>query len=87
MEFKNIYDGLNLGMNINNKGVLNKPFLFGISPIYSVNSNALTGSVQVIHNTFFEDQNLYNINIGMAVIRSSFAKNAFLTKDCSICEF
>ena len=53
MEFKNIYDGLNLGMNINNKGVLNKPFLFGISPIYSVNSNALTGSVQVIHNTFF----------------------------------
>ena len=87
MEFKNIYDGLNLGMNINNKGVLNKPFLFGISPIYSVNSNALTGSVQVIHNTFFEDQNLYNINIGMAVIRSSFAENAFLTKTVPFVNF
>jgi hypothetical protein len=80
LEFKNIYDGLNLGMNINNKGVLNKPFLFGVSPIYSVNSNALTGSIQLIHNTFFEDQNLFNINIGMAVIHSSFARNAFLTK-------
>ena len=47
VEFRNIYDGLNLGININNKGVLNKPFLFGITPIYSVNSNALTGFAKV----------------------------------------
>ena len=80
VEFKNIYDGLNLGMNINNKGVLNKPFLFGITPMYSVNSNALTGFAKVIYNTYFEDQNLYNINYELAVTHSSFAKNAFVTK-------
>ena len=80
LEFKNIYDGLNLGININNKGVLNKPFLFGITPIYSVNSNALTGFVKLIYNTYFEDQNLYNINYGLAVTHSSFAENAFVTK-------
>ena len=80
VEFKNIYDGLNLGMNIHNKGVLNKPFLFGITPIYSVNSNALTGGAKVRYNTFFEDQNLYNINFGMAITHSSFAEDAFVTK-------
>jgi hypothetical protein len=80
VEFRNIYDGLNLGININNKGVLNKPFLFGITPIYSVNSNALTGFAKVIYNTYFEDQNLYNINFGMAVTHSSFAEDAFVTK-------
>ena len=80
VEFKNIYDGLNLGMNINNKGLLNKPFLFGITPMYSVNSNALTGFVKLIYNTYFEDQNLYNINYGLTVTHSSFARNAFVTK-------
>ncbi len=80
IEFRNIYDGLNLGMNINNKGVLNKPFLFGISPVYSVNSNALTGFAKVGYNTYFEDQNLCNINFGMAITHSSFAENAFVTK-------
>ena len=80
IEYKNIYDGLNLGININNKGILNKPFLYGITPIYSVNSNTLTGFVKVKHNTYFEDKNLYNINFGMSVTYSSFAKNAFVTK-------
>ena len=80
VEFKNIYDGLNLGMNVNNKGVLNKPFLFGITPIYSVTSNALTGGAKVRYNTFFEDQNLYNINFGMAITHASFAEDAFVTK-------
>ena len=67
-------------MNVNNKGVLNKPFLFGITPIYSVTSNALTGGAKVRYNTFFEDQNLYNINFGMAITHASFAENAFVTK-------
>jgi len=80
VEFRNIYDGLNLGVNINNKGVLNKPFLFGVTPMYSVNSNALTGFVKVVYNTYFEDQNLYNINYGLTVTHSSFSRNAFVTK-------
>jgi len=80
VEYKNIYDGLNLGVNINNKGVLNKPFLYGITPIYSINSNALTGFAKVIYNSYFEDQDLYNINFGLSVTHSSFAKNAFVTK-------
>ena len=87
IEYKNIYDGLNLGMNINNKGVLNKPFLFGISPAYSINSNALTGFAKVIHNTFFEDQNLYNINFGMTITHSSFAESAFVTKTVPFVNF
>ena len=54
--------------------------MYGITPIYSINSNALTGFAKVIYNSYFEDQDLYNINFGMSVTHSSFAKNAFVTK-------
>ena len=87
VEFKNIYDGLNLGINFNNKGVLNKPFLFGITPIYSVNSKALTGIANVAYNSYFEDQDLYNIRFGMAVSYASFAENAFVTKTVPYLDF
>ena len=36
IEYRNIYDGINLGLNINNRGILNKPFTFGIAPNYSL---------------------------------------------------
>ena len=80
VEFQNIYDGVDLGMNINNKGILSKPFVFGITPTYSTRSKALTGSLKLQYNTLFEDHNLYNINYGISVSRSSFAENAFVTK-------
>ena len=38
------------------------------------------GLQRFIYNTYFEDQNLYNINFGMAVTHSSFAEDAFVTK-------
>ena len=80
IEFQNIYDGVNLGMNINNKGILSKPFVFGVTPIYSVNSKALTGFVKLQYNTLYEDQNLFNIQYGISINHSSFAENAFVTK-------
>ena len=80
VEFQNIYDGVDLGLNFNNKGILSKPFIFGITPTFSTRSRALTGSVQLQYTNFFEDQNLYNIKYGVSVSRSSFAKNAFVTK-------
>ena len=80
IEYRNIYDGINLGLNINNRGILNKPFTFGIAPNYSLKSKALTGFTKFIHNTYFEDQDLYNIQFGVSVSRSSFAENSFVTK-------
>tara|TARA_B110000037_G_scaffold80251_2_gene95695 strand:+ start:6953 stop:9751 length:2799 start_codon:yes stop_codon:yes gene_type:complete len=87
IEFQNIYDGIDLGMNINNKGIISKPFIFGITPTYSTRSRALTGSVQLQYTNFFEDQNLYNIKYGISVSRSSFAENAFVTKSVPYLSF
>jgi len=87
VEFQNIYDGVDIGMNINNKGILSKPFIFGITPTYSTRSRALTGSVQFQYTNFFEDQNLYNIKYGISISRSSFAENAFVTKSVPYLSF
>ena len=80
IEYRNIYDGVNLGLNINNKGILNKPFDFLIAPNYSLNSKTLTGFTKFEYNSYFQDQNLYNIMFGVLVSRSSFAENSFVTK-------
>lgn len=80
LEYRNIYDGLNLGLNINNSGILKKPFTFGVAPNYSVNSKTLTGFTKFEYNTYFQDQNLYNIEFGLFISRSSFAEDSFVRR-------
>jgi hypothetical protein len=80
LEYRNIYDGLNLGLNINNSGILKKPFTFGVAPNYSVNSKTLTGFTKFEYNTYFQDQNLYNIEFGLFMSRSSFAEDLFVRR-------
>ena len=80
LEYRNIYDGLNLGLNINNSGILKKPFTFGVAPNYSVNSKTLTGFTKFEYNSYFEDQNLYNIEFGLFMSRSSFAEDLFVRR-------
>lgn len=79
-EYRNIYDGINLGININNKGILSKRLTFGIAPNYSTVSKAITGFTKFEHNSYFEDKNLYNIKFGAYVSRASFSENSFVTK-------
>ena len=80
IEYRNIYDGINLGLNINNSGIVDKPFIFGLAPNYSLNSKSITGFTKFEHNTYFQDQDLYNIKFGVSVSRSSFAANSFVNK-------
>lgn len=80
LEYRNIYDGLNLGLNINNSGILKKRFTFGVAPNYSVNSKTLTGFTKFEYNTYFQDQNLYNIEFGLFMSRSSFAEDSFVRR-------
>lgn len=49
----NIYDGLAVGMNINNKSLLNKPFTFSATPFYSSNTQSAVGKF-----TFMYDSNV-----------------------------
>ena len=79
-EFQNIYDGLKLGVNFNNRGLLAKPFLYGIAPVYGLESKTITGFAKVIFNIFHEDTTLYRTMFGLTVDRSSFDYGAFITK-------
>ncbi len=65
-DFKyNLYDGLILGFNINNKSIINRNFEFSITPNYSTKSQNLTGSFEVSYNHFLKSPNLYKIRYGI----------------------
>ena len=40
----NLYDGLSPGIRFHNKTILDKPFVYEINPIYSPNTQTMTGS-------------------------------------------
>ena len=80
VEFKNIYDGLTLGLKTYNTTLLRKRFSYKFSPKYATKSRTLTGSTTVTYTHLLENQNLYNINYGIRTSYSSFAENAFVTR-------
>lgn len=79
-EFQNIYDGVKLGLNFNNRGLLAKPVIFAIAPTYGLKSKTITGSAKVIFNKFHEDSELFKTMLGLTMDRASFDYGAFITK-------
>ncbi|MFL2624044.1 MAG: metalloprotease [Flavobacteriaceae bacterium] len=79
-EFQNIYDGVKLGLNFNNRGILAKPVIFAIAPTYGLKSKTITGSAKVLFNKFHEDSELFKTMLGLTIDRASFDYGAFITK-------
>ncbi|MDO6811923.1 aminopeptidase [Tenacibaculum soleae] len=70
-DFKyNLYDGLIVGVNINNRSVVNHNLEFSITPNYSTKSKKITGSYAFSYNHFFKQSQLYKI-------RYSFSGSSF----------
>ncbi|TDQ23978.1 gluzincin family metallopeptidase [Tenacibaculum caenipelagi] len=61
----NLYDGLILGVNINNRPIINHNFEFSITPNYGTKSKNLTGSFVVAYNHFLKKSSLYKIRYGI----------------------
>lgn len=61
----NLYDGLSPGIRFHNKTILDKPFTFEVNPIYSPNTQSMTGSFSVAVNQNNRDTNLFNIRYQM----------------------
>lgn len=81
IEYKNIYDGLRLGMKVYNKTILKKAFIYKIAPQYSTNSRSVTGSAVVQYNQYFQNNDrLYRIYYGLGSSYSSYADDLFVTK-------
>ncbi|CAM1350259.1 gluzincin family metallopeptidase [Tenacibaculum crassostreae] len=62
----NLYDGLILGVNINNRSIVNHNFEFSVTPNYSTKSQNFTGLFSVAYNHFLKDSKLYRIRYGVS---------------------
>lgn len=66
-DFKyNLYDGLILGVNINNQSVVNHNFEFSLTPNYSTKSENFTGSYSFSYSHFFKKSPIYKIRYGFS---------------------
>jgi len=84
----NIYDGVALGLRINNKSILNKPFTFNVTPMYSTNTGTLVGKFSaLIDDNIREKGKLYNIRYIVTGSRFHYAKDAFYTYFVPIIQF
>ncbi len=62
----NLYDGWTPGMRLHNKTLLERPFVFDISPSYSFRENGFVGSGRVSYRKYLSKTGLYvaNYSIG-----------------------
>lgn len=80
VEYRNIYDGLNLGAKMYNKTLLRKRLNYRFTPQYSTTSKTITGSSTISYTHNLENNNLYNITYGIGASYASFGPHAFVTK-------
>ena len=77
----NLYDGLAVGMNINNKSLLNKPIEFSATPYFSPNTQSLVGKASVALNQNIRDEGrLYRIKYYVSGNQFHYAPNSRYTK-------
>ena len=62
----NLYDGLILGINFNNKPVIAHNFEFSITPTYSTKSNNFTGGFSLGYNHYLKESKIYKIKYGLS---------------------
>jgi len=84
----NIYDGIALGMRINNKSMLNKPFTFNMTPMYSSNTGSIVGKFSAfVDDNIREKGKLYNIRYMISGSRFHYTKDAFYTNFVPVVQF
>lgn len=77
----NLYDGLSPGIRFNNKTILDKPFIYEINPIYSPNTQTLTGSFSFLVNQHNRNTNSpFNVRYQLSGSYFHYAPDAAYTK-------
>ncbi|WP_264510231.1 aminopeptidase [Flavobacterium sp. N1719] len=76
----NYYDGVILGMSLNNKTVLDKPFIIEAIPSYSTTSSSLSGSFNVMFNNYIREGRLYSLRYGIGGSHFRYAPDATYEK-------
>jgi hypothetical protein len=78
--FYNKYDGFAPGVSLYNYSVLDKPFMFILNPMYSINTKSLIGSATFAYNQFLRDGRLYNIRYSINSSYYHYASDAAYLK-------
>ena len=76
----NLYDGLLLGMKFNNKSIIDRPFIYDITPNYSTKTATLAGSAGFSFNNLDRNSNHFSTRYAISGTRLHYAPDAFYTK-------
>ena len=84
----NAYDGIAVGIKLSNRSVLNKPFTFSVTPMYSSNTGTLVGKFSaIVDDNIREKGKLYNIRYLVSGSRFHYTKDAFYTSFVPVIQF
>lgn len=84
----NIYDGVAVGMRLHNKSILNKPFTFSTTPMYSSNTGTIVGKFTAfVDDNIREDGKLYHIRYLITGNRFHYTSDAFYTNISPVIQF
>ncbi len=76
----NAYDGIAIGMKLSNRSLLNKPFSFSATPMYSSNTGKLVGKAAfVVEDNIRDEGKLYKIRYILSGSQFHYAPNANYT--------
>ena len=76
----NLYDGIIISVELKNRTLLDKPFIFSLSPSYSTATKSLTGFMSCYFNQQRRDSKLYNIGYGLSSSYYHYIQNASYLK-------
>lgn len=76
----NLYDGLLLGLKFNNKSIIDKPFIYDITPNFSSKTGTLAGSAGFSFNKLNRNSNHFSTRYAISGTRLHYAPDAFYTK-------
>lgn len=76
----NLYDGFLPGFQIHNKTIMDKPFIFDITPMVSTKTRNLSGKAITYVSQYYRGHSLYNIKYMLSGNYLHYAPDAYYTK-------
>jgi len=78
--FYNKYDGFAPGFSFYNYSLFDKPFMFVLNPMYSINTKSIVGSASLAYNQYLREGRLYNIRYSLNGSYFHYASDAAYLK-------
>lgn len=78
--FYNLYDGFSPGISLYNYSFFDKPFMFILNPMYSINTKSIVGSYTFAYNQYLRESRLYNIRYSLNGSYFHYASDAAYLK-------